>query len=362
MIMIKYAVSPGLILKEYMKARNITQKELTEIIGSSEKHISKIITGKAMITEEFALKLEAVFPDVRAEYWMDLSSKYKLDLLRLKEEDESIKSLDLILINKEYQLDLIFKGLNYSPVQKVKEFLNLSGVSSFNELKKIQQGYQNLFFQDGGNPNAQFAWLKLCENEFDIQNDLVQIGQFNKEQVEAHISIIKKIINTTDFKFMINNLRKLLNKLGIGLVLLEALPTSKIRGAITFVNQVPAIFISTRRKTLDSFYFTLFHELYHILKDDLKKTNYSSISYEDDPREMEANDFARKVLIDENSFKSLLEKTEINASDIIKFADEQGVISDIVIGFIEHDLRTKIGNEIYKKYASMRTRINIGGD
>jgi len=79
-----FAVAPGTILKEYMDSRNITQKELSSMTNSSERHISNLINAKVKLTEEFALKLETVFDDINAE---DLKSTYKLFNLRNEETE-----------------------------------------------------------------------------------------------------------------------------------------------------------------------------------------------------------------------------------------------------------------------------------
>ena len=82
-----FAVAPGTILKEYMDSRNITQKELSSMTNSSERHISNLINAKVKLTEEFALKLETVFDDINAEFWIDLKSTYKLFNLRNEETE-----------------------------------------------------------------------------------------------------------------------------------------------------------------------------------------------------------------------------------------------------------------------------------
>ncbi len=77
-----YFTSTGEILKEYLQSRNITQKDLARMTVHSEKFISNIITGKARLTDVFALKLEYIMPDTKAEFWMNLETAYRLWLLK----------------------------------------------------------------------------------------------------------------------------------------------------------------------------------------------------------------------------------------------------------------------------------------
>ena len=79
-----YCVPTGTILKEYMVSRGITQKKLAELTDCSKRHISDVINSKVKFTEVLALKLEKVFEDVQAEFWIDLEMAFRLFNLRRK--------------------------------------------------------------------------------------------------------------------------------------------------------------------------------------------------------------------------------------------------------------------------------------
>ena len=55
------AVSVGEIIKDLLEARGWTQKELAKRMGFSEKHISKLMDGEVELSDDAALRLEAVF-------------------------------------------------------------------------------------------------------------------------------------------------------------------------------------------------------------------------------------------------------------------------------------------------------------
>lgn len=353
-----YLVSTGTIIKEYLTKRKISQKKLATDTNSSEKHISNIINGKAKVTTEFALKLETVFPDVKAEFWLGIENQYQLDLLRRAEKKKKYKSLNLRELIKDYQLNYLFKGLNYTSAEKAEQFLKLVNLNSFREVLEEINTHDKLFFHDGGNPHAQFTWLKLCEHEYELQNELQNIKEFNKVGLVENLKTLKMIINSTEFDFVVNNLRRFLNDYGVALVVIEAVPTSLIRGAVKMIDNKPAIFMSTRYKSLDSFYFTLFHELHHIIEDDLSKEGYQVVLYEEDEREDKANEFAKEILIDQDKFRLLLRnKEELTEIDLITFALEQQIVVDLVVGFLERTLKYDYGINIYGKFENLRTRI-----
>ena len=50
-----FIVAPGEIIKEYLDARGLTQKEVSKRTGVSERHLSQLLNGKTSLTEDMAL-------------------------------------------------------------------------------------------------------------------------------------------------------------------------------------------------------------------------------------------------------------------------------------------------------------------
>lgn len=346
---LKITTSPGMILKEYMDAQEMTQKELAKNVDSSEKHISMIINGKARVTPEFALKLEKVF-QLKANFWLKIQSDYDLYLLRTSEMD----LINLKDISKEFHFKEIFKGKNLSIEEQAFEMLNLLKIKNFNELNNDMNNIFASTMEDSGDKKAQFIWLKMCESEIEIQNNEEKVLNYSKENLVNKLSFLKKILYTCNFDTVLKNIRRFLNDNGIYFVAMDALKKSKIRGACLQYSNHPVIFLSKRYKRIDTFYFTLVHELSHIIDEDYLKSEYSVIFEED---EKKSNDFARNFFVNEDKYKQFIKKlrnkNSIVQEDIISFSKENKVVPDIVLGFLEHD---KIIQD-YSKYSFMKTKI-----
>ena len=74
------AIPPGITIKEELNFLEMTQSEFAERMCFSDKHISKIITGDAIITPEIALKLEIVL-NIPSTFWNNLEAEYRKQLL-----------------------------------------------------------------------------------------------------------------------------------------------------------------------------------------------------------------------------------------------------------------------------------------
>ena len=77
------AIHPGEFLVDVLDEFSITQKNLAQRIGMSEKVVNEIIKGKSPITRTTASHLSDVFP-LSETYWMNLQNKYEEDVLKLK--------------------------------------------------------------------------------------------------------------------------------------------------------------------------------------------------------------------------------------------------------------------------------------
>ncbi len=71
----EFVIHPGKILKEDLKAINMTQRELSKRTGINKTIISELINGKRNMTLKIALKLEPIF-EMPVSYWLNLQILY----------------------------------------------------------------------------------------------------------------------------------------------------------------------------------------------------------------------------------------------------------------------------------------------
>ena len=271
-------VSTGKILKEYLSEYGINQKELSARTGMSEKHISNVLNGNCRLTEEFALKLEKVLVGISASYWLNYETKYREYLAR-QEEFIKIKQWNLKEIEKKFKFKEVFKGLNLSLTEQAIEMLRLLKISDF---ANFEATYKNLvvdFMEDGGDKEAIAVWLNLCETEIEIQNDNIDDIVYNEQNFKKSLSKYKILSTNDNIELSLQSCRKLCNRLGIYLVICEAVTNSKVRGALSTYNDHPVIYLSGRFKTHDHIWFAFIHEIAHLLLHYNRKETI--ISFED---------------------------------------------------------------------------------
>lgn len=77
-----YASPPGDTLRELLEMRGWTQALLSREMGSSLKHVNRVISGKESVSVAFALALEKL-DFASAEFWMHREVDYRVHLARL---------------------------------------------------------------------------------------------------------------------------------------------------------------------------------------------------------------------------------------------------------------------------------------
>ncbi len=92
-------VRPGLLLKEEIEYRGVTQKQLAQQMGVSYSLLNEILNGKRPISVEYALYLEAVL-GVDAQLWIQMQTDYNLEVSR---SDETIFILSFSIEQQTHQ-------------------------------------------------------------------------------------------------------------------------------------------------------------------------------------------------------------------------------------------------------------------
>ena len=75
------AIPPGMLLKDELAARGMSQRQLAVSMGRPPNTVSALIAGRKALTARTAVELEQAL-DVPAHLWLHLESHYRLALER----------------------------------------------------------------------------------------------------------------------------------------------------------------------------------------------------------------------------------------------------------------------------------------
>lgn len=340
----EFIVHTGSILKEYLDDIGINQEECCKQLGISEKYFSELLNGKNKLTEDLAKKLEMIFPDVPATYWLNYEDKYWEFKKREEINIQNYNIDELISYSKRFKFNTIFKGLDWDIKKQASEMLKLLNIGNFEQFDAVYSNLNVDFMEDGGEKESIAIWLNLAREEVEIQNKDISNVSYRKEKIIESLEKFKLLALNTDYKSSLKSARKLLNRIGVYLVFLNSIENSKVRGALTTYNDKPAIFLSGRFKTHDHTWFALMHEIGHLIKH--YTPNKSIITLEDeleelkpntDSKEEEANEFARDFFIEKSAYSLFVSSNKFTEQSIYEFAKTQNVLPGIVVARLQHD-------------------------
>jgi len=341
---------PGDTLKEVLEEIGMSQAELSERMSVTVKHVNSIVKGKASITEDTALRMERVL-GVPASFWENLEQQYRSYLARKQERERLVEKkgwLARFPVNEMIKRRWIQKCND--PIEQLKELLTFFRVASW-------ESYEDIWTEEGVayrkskafkiNSYALAAWLRKGE----IEAESVKCGSFNEKGFKRQLKRIRKL-STEPPDVFLPKIKELCAECGVAVVFLKELPEIRVSGVTKWIKKDKALIqMSDRYKSDDHFWFTFFHEAGHILlhgKRDVFIENETVMT--EDPKEEEANKFARDLLIPPKEYRKLTAKKP-SLGDVELFAKRLQISPSIVVGRLQHDkiLSFSVGHKFKQK-------------
>lgn len=326
-------IHPGETLQEVLEDREMTQKELAIRTGMTEKHISTVLSGKKNISPSFAKKLDYAL-GIETEFWMNLQANYERELLEFEELNNISEQEVCVLKNlKEVVATWVSFGWleeNSNEANTVLDVRKIFGMSNLLDTTKMKYAAAyRAQTKNNVDPYVLFAWQRMCE----ILTDNIDVA----EEVDID-KLRKRIPDIKEVMFLrANQIQKKLTSIfaecGIAFRIVPNFKGAPVQGFIKKKEDGSLILCMTiRQKFADIFWFTLFHEIAHILNGDTKSifVDFSTVSSE---MEMKADKLAGEMLIDSDAYKKFLSnKKYTTTKGIAEFAETQNVRDYIVQG------------------------------
>lgn len=325
-------IQPGMTLSDLLNSIWMSQKELSIRMDISEKQISGIIQWKFSITPETALKLERVLW-VSAAFWNNLEKAYQEDRVRLQEEklleNEQEEVKKFTCYSKLVELWFVKKVTKKT--EKLKELLSFFGVTSIFAISKVSNVVYRKSESKKLNINDEnlLAWLRCGE----LKARDIDVEKFSKRKLKQILPELKKL--TKKDAIDLEKIKQLLASVWVIFVYTPYFIKVPINGVSRKINRKPLIQISDRWKKLDIFWFSLFHEIAHVLNHLSKKDDlFLNFEFKSDGKDIEeeANKWAGETLIDSEIYTKLQ-----GGMSIPYLAREAGVWACIVAGRVAND-------------------------
>ena len=327
----KIAFHPGYYIKEIVDESGLTQEDFAKRLDTTPKNLSLLIRGEQSLSIDIAMKLSRMI-GTTVSYWLNLQNSYDALIAEFKsekeleQEREIFKALDYRYFRENFGLPDLPRKID-DQIVEVRRFLHVSTLSVFAK-RDMAVSFRS-------------ASVELSNTNIIKANAMVQIAinkalntnapKYNKSKFKQMVRYALSLTrNHEDFYPLI---RKAFFEAGVILVILPNLPGSKINGATKRLEKNVMLMVNDRRLNADTFWFTLFHEIGHIIHGDY------GISFEKETGEKEetADRFAADLLIEPDEYQQFVRGNMFTLTKIREFADLIDRDPGIVLGRLQKD-------------------------
>ncbi len=333
-------IHPGETISDLLDERGMTQKELAHRAGVSEAFLSDVIHGKKDISKGLAMGLEYAL-GVPVSFWLNLQANYDAELLSL-EEEESVQDDEKDVLKALHEVvDYLSKqgviDTKSTPNEIIISLRKVFKVSRLTLLRTLTPaGSFRLSDKVTVIPDVLGAWLCLSKI-YESKNTATT--SFDPERSVELGAKLKSFMLRPRGDFQ-KPLKELFSEYGIDFSIIPSFKGAPVNGYISRKDDGKyRMVLSLRGASADIFWFSLFHELGHIVNGDVTKSgDYIDVENSNrDGKEHAANETAERILLEEESYRTFIDTNDFSYGSIKAFAEKQGVPSYIVIGRLQKE-------------------------
>lgn len=331
---------PGALIKEEMEARGWTQQDLAQILGKPLPTVNQILKGKKGIVAETARRLGAAFGN-RPEFWMNLEASWQLYRVADSADPRNVRSrakiFSLVPVRNMEKRGWIKPTASADSLKQ--ELCRFFGVDSLDGDFTIAAATRRSMVANADEfTPAQRAWCFRAKQ----LGAALKVSAFKPNRISE---LKKKLRTLAAYPSEAQYVAELLGRFGVRFVVIEPFPGTGIDGVALWVDDAsPVIGVSLRLNRIDSFWFTLMHELSHIehgdaISLDVELTGKKRFPSEaKDPIERRADADASAFLVSPEDLDSFVRRIGplYSKQKIVGFAHRIKIHPGIIVGQLQH--------------------------
>lgn len=347
----RWAAPPGATVLDLMRERDIAVGDLASAVHKDPSAVSRFLHGVEPLTAEWAESLATVI-GASAEFWLRREEIYRSDFKRLCQAAGAHTSdwANTLPLKDMVRFGWIEKGHSQDETTlNACAFLGVVTTESF------QRRYQGLLSSAAYRassayetvPSAVAVWLRQGE----IDASALDCAPWDEVKLRSSIDTIRALSSEANPAVFVPELQALLAKCGVALVVARSPQGCRASGAARFLNARKGVIqLSFRYLSDDQFWFTLFHEIGHML---LHADNGLMLEMDSDQKtstESEADAFALECLFARVGVEAL-RTVDTSLRGILRLARKAGVSNGIVVGRLQ-----ALGRVSYKHFNYLKAR------
>ncbi|UOG77696.1 transporter (plasmid) [Hymenobacter tibetensis] len=328
-----------------------TDYEFSKMVGIANNTLARLIDGETQKIDLFSV--------LKVGQFLGIQFNKIAEVFVASLKPEFVGELDLAA-----KANFILKNFNLPSLKKIGFIKNTTDIKEIDRKITSFFGLESIYQYGKDIPAALFSRAKQrSKDEMRTMWIVAAVSQFqrinnpNPYDREALLALIPKIkyytLNEESGYVMV---LRALYKVGVTVIMQKYLSNTAVKGASFAINNKPCITVTDFKQKYSTIWFTLIHELYHILYDyeELKAWRYhlsgeANLSNDLFNEDM-ADSFARDRLLPKAKLDFIASRIDLPAS-VRKYSEQIQVHPSIIYDFYCYNERYyNNNNDVYSKY------------
>jgi HTH-type transcriptional regulator / antitoxin HigA len=329
---------PGQLVIEALERLDMTQADLARRANRPVKTINEIIHGRTAITPETAIQFARVL-GVKASVWNALETRYR-EFLAAADEETRLQRAALWLQRfpvRELQTRGVLPKVRdrLAMAEALLEFFGIADPSVWSDEWESPAAAFRTAAHGERRPESVSSWLRMGE----IAARRLDCSPFDADQFRDLIPELRKLVPRTP-STATRRAQAMCAEVGVALVFVRVLPKTRVFGVTRWLSSDRVMIeLSVFYAKDDFFWFTLFHEIAHLLFHGRRAFVIDEVGQHDvgDGREDQADRYAMDLLIPPAQYERLRSGNDYSPDRVQTFARQIGVTPGVVVGRLQHD-------------------------
>lgn len=346
-----FASPPGESIKAILEDRGISLESFSRLMDWSKNQSLSLLEGKLRISPSIAASLEKAVGSGRS-FWLRRETHYRDDLEK-KNKTAFYSSFPLTEMKKRGWLA---PATDFdSDIENLLKFFDVSSVSAYRE--KYEVNLRRSLFRTSPSFESELGAVVSWLRQGQIQAAKISCEKWSKEELGRSLPALKSLLRRKDPAFFIKDIKSLLAGVGVAFVIVRAPQGCRASGVVQLSESGnPIILLSCRHLSDDHFWFTLFHEIGHLMLHDQEMLLLEAVDQLPDAQEEEANRFATDLLVPTNN-RHLMHNVRRDPREIIKLSIQLALTPGVLVGQMQHH-----GIIAHSQFNSLKRRFEWEGE
>ena len=328
---------PGDTISDILEQSDMSKGEFSRRLGKAPEKTQDLLYGREPITLEIAEALESLIGG-SAAFWMARERRYREGLGRLRnqvEEEAASNWLDQLPMKDMIQFGWLPTARGRA--EQIAASLQFFGVDAVPAWQKayrpvLQAAAYRTSPTFESKPGAVAAWLRQGQ----LESNNLTCRPWDAKKLRQVVEEIRHLTREKLPSDFVPELQNRLAECGVAVVVLRAPSGCRASGATFFLTDTKALMLlSFRYLSDDHFWFTVFHELAHLILHKSTAIFLEGPNMASNKEEEEADQFAADTLIPPE-FKSEMLKLSANGRAVMRFAKRINISPGIIVGQLQH--------------------------